>query len=492
MNVSSAGLLYTGILKVPSINTTCCLRGYRAAALESTVEIRTVGLWDDFRVSLGGAEEPNRNSSIILLVHVDVDFLLSAAYIHRTLMPKSGGAVVWLPSISSSAKDFSFTKYYYMLAEIVEGSFNASVGQRLPGQVLPNSSTLSHITEIVSVMQAVAVFGTGIYLRYVRARRQIEKHALNRQTSQAKELTREDLLRKLGAWTGVGISYNAGIVLLGLQEICIMLMTVYYFHWISHLLKLAFIVAFITSADILFDDVAEEGGGSFELPKLGSLNYRRTTFRLICVIMAITWFLSRKNPMIWILHNIMASIMCVALIADISLPSMVVICLMAVLLAVYDLFMVFITPRFTADGVSVMESAVLGADGEVMPMVMYTPKFPSLTMYPRCASLRSGFLGLGDIIIPGIVGSYCANFDSMRMQGSCMKTSHLALLAYTLGLMTTYVARELMESAQPALIYITPMMLFILLPAAAMLGIWSNFWNGRLSGEPNVAAKKRG
>ena len=76
----------------------------------------------------------------------------------------------------------------------------------------------------------------------------------------------------------------------------------------------------------------------------------------------------------------MASVICIGLIADLTLPSMAVICLFAVLLAVYDLFMVFITPIFTADGVSVMESAVIGVDGEVMPMVMYAPKFPSLTM----------------------------------------------------------------------------------------------------------------
>ena len=38
-----------------------------------------------------------------------------------------------------------------------------------------------------------------------------------------------------------------------------MLMTVYYFHWLSYLLKLAFVVAFTAAADTLFDDILEEG-----------------------------------------------------------------------------------------------------------------------------------------------------------------------------------------------------------------------------------------
>lgn len=38
-----------------------------------------------------------------------------------------------------------------------------------------------------------------------------------------------------------------------------MLMIVYYFHWVSYLLKLAFIIAFSTSADLIYDDLIEAG-----------------------------------------------------------------------------------------------------------------------------------------------------------------------------------------------------------------------------------------
>lgn len=38
-----------------------------------------------------------------------------------------------------------------------------------------------------------------------------------------------------------------------------MLMIVYYFHWMTYLLKLGFITAFALSADLLFEDVANDG-----------------------------------------------------------------------------------------------------------------------------------------------------------------------------------------------------------------------------------------
>lgn len=48
---------------------------------------------------------------------------------------------------------------------------------------------------------------------------QVEEIMHARETSKFKKLTREEAIRKLGAWSGVNISYTAGVVLLGIQEV---------------------------------------------------------------------------------------------------------------------------------------------------------------------------------------------------------------------------------------------------------------------------------
>lgn len=71
----------------------------------------------------------------------------------------------------------------------------------------------------------------------------------------------------------------------------------------------------------------------------------------------------------------MASTMCVWLISLIRMPSLSAAAIIALLLALYDFFMVYVTPRFTHDGQSIMESVAKGKQGEILPMVLHVPPF---------------------------------------------------------------------------------------------------------------------
>lgn len=71
----------------------------------------------------------------------------------------------------------------------------------------------------------------------------------------------------------------------------------------------------------------------------------------------------------------MGSTMCIWLISLVRLPSLSVAVVIAVLLALYDFFMVYVTPLFTYDGKSVMEAVARGTNGEQMPMVLQMPPF---------------------------------------------------------------------------------------------------------------------
>ncbi|MFH4984468.1 hypothetical protein AB6A40_011177 [Gnathostoma spinigerum] len=72
-------------------------------------------------------------------------------------------------------------------------------------------------------------------------------------------------------------------------------------------------------------------------------------------------------------------------------------------------------------------------------------------------------LGLGDVIIPGYLISFCFTVDF------AIVTRHMygivSIAGYGVGLFVTFAALTLMETAQPALIYLIP---FTLLPVVVL------------------------
>uniref|UniRef100_A0A1I8B0P8 Signal peptide peptidase-like 2B n=1 Tax=Meloidogyne hapla TaxID=6305 RepID=A0A1I8B0P8_MELHA len=146
---------------------------------------------------------------------------------------------------------------------------------------------------------------------------------------------------------------------------------------------------------------------------------------------------------------------------------------------VYDLFMVFGTRLLTTDGCSVMLQVVTGTDCQptkspdrefqpVAPIdITKLPEKLSLLFYmplladpmAECFDLqvekefKNVLLGLGDVILPG----------------------------YSFGMFCTFIALLLMETGQPALIYLVP---FTLLPIC--------FWGFFVDSEGTLGKMWRG
>ena len=117
------------------------------------------------------------------------------------------------------------------------------------------------------------------------------------------------------------------------------------------------------------------------------------------------------------------------------LPSLMICTTLLSILFFYDIFFVFITPLFTKvskahsfqryellvlnlslffqDGKSVMVEVATGGDtGEQLPMVL---KVPHLNANPLHACwIPYSLLGFGDILVPGLLLSYCHSFDLIK------------------------------------------------------------------------------
>ena len=87
------------------------------------------------------------------------------------------------------------------------------------------------------------------------------------------------------------------------------------------------------------------------------------------------------------------------------------------------------------------------------------------------------FQGFGDILVPGLLLSFAHSYDLLA--GIRYKLYWvITVTAYILGLVATFVSLFLMNSAQPALLYLVPFTLLPTILVASLRGDLNTMWVG--------------
>ncbi|MCI4377780.1 hypothetical protein PGIGA_G00207040 [Pangasianodon gigas] len=203
---------------------------------------------------------------------------------------------------------------------------------------------------------------------------------------------------------------------------------------------------------------------------------------VLCVSVSITWGVFRNDDRwAWVLQDTLGMACCLYVLKTFRLPSFRACTLLLTALLVYDVFFVFITPYFTKSGESIMVEVGAGPSDssthEKLPMVLKVPylNFSAMVLCSRPFLL----LGFGDILIPGLLIVYCHRFDVL------VHSSRVYFLAstvgYSVGLLLSFVCALLMNSAQPALLYLVPCSLLFSLTVALWRSELKPYWNGDMS-----------
>ncbi|KAG7456735.1 hypothetical protein MATL_G00239120 [Megalops atlanticus] len=206
---------------------------------------------------------------------------------------------------------------------------------------------------------------------------------------------------------------------------------------------------------------------------------RMLVLSAFCVAVSVTWAVFRnEDQWAWVLQDTLGIAFCLYMLKTIRLPTFKACTLLLVVLFVYDVFFVFITPFLTKSGESIMVEVAAGPSDssthEKLPMVLKVPRLNSspLALCDRPFSL----LGFGDILVPGLLVAYCHRFDIL------MQSSRIYFVActigYGIGLLVTFVALALMQIGQPALLYLVPCTLLTSLAVALWRRELPLFWTG--------------
>ncbi|XP_052021339.1 signal peptide peptidase-like 2B isoform X4 [Apodemus sylvaticus] len=206
---------------------------------------------------------------------------------------------------------------------------------------------------------------------------------------------------------------------------------------------------------------------------------RMLLLALFSVTVSVVWGVFRnEDQWAWVLQDALGIAFCLYMLKTIRLPTFKACTLLLLVLFIYDIFFVFITPFLTKSGNSIMVEVATGPSNssthEKLPMVLKVPRLNTspLSLCDRPFSL----LGFGDILVPGLLVAYCHRFD-IQVQSSRIYFV-ACTIAYGLGLLVTFVALVLMQRGQPALLYLVPCTLLTSCTVALWRRELGAFWTG--------------
>ncbi|XP_064469170.1 signal peptide peptidase-like 2A isoform X2 [Ornithodoros turicata] len=273
------------------------------------------------------------------------------------------------------------------------------------------------------------------------------------------------------------------IIIMFVVHMCVMLLMLYYFfRYLVYVIMFMFAMASSAALVACLEPLVRRINiGTRRVPKTLAfccqtpMEVREVVLLCMSFSVGITWIIMRHHEYAWVLQDLLGIVFCINMLKGIHLPNLKVLSLLLMLLSVYDVFFVFITPFLSANRESVMvEVAKGGSSTEQLPMVIKFPKL-SKNKFELCIPMKFSILGLGDILAP----------------------------AYGVGMVMTFCALHLMQNAQPALLYLVPCTITPTILIAWYRGHLYSIWNGvRLSSsaapatkdsvQDNVVAKKDG
>ena len=195
-----------------------------------------------------------------------------------------------------------------------------------------------------------------------------------------------------------------------------------------------------------------------------------------CLVVA-GWVVYRNTEHGYIFQDIIGGGFLCQIQRQLRLPNIRVAAILLLVMFVFDIFWVFISPLLFR-GKSVMVEVAKGGDtGEAVPMLLRVPSMAGMG--------GERLLGFGDIALPGLLASYLLRHDTLSKGGRrsfCSGYFAPCVVAYALGLVCTMVALAAMRMGQPALLYLVPATLGTTLFLGWRRGELRGLWDGVPSG----------
>lgn len=244
----------------------------------------------------------------------------------------------------------------------------------------------------------------------------------------------------------VTVHHAYGFVIVGSG----MLVLLYFFKdYLKYALELIISVAGAVSIVGVLDEInLGRRSRSINIPILGKLS-QKLLISIIISITIITVYFFSKN---WLISNLIATSYAYVMIKTIKIPDFKVGALLLSLVLLYDILWVYFSQYIFKE--NVMVSVASGLD---LPIKLLFPHTAPNSLPNSCS-----MLGLGDLVLPGIFLAFSSRFDQIN------NSNYLPILiiCYTLALIFCILILVIYQHAQPAMLYISPLLILGMLANA--------------------------
>lgn len=211
--------------------------------------------------------------------------------------------------------------------------------------------------------------------------------------------------------------------------------------------------------DFAFENVSCES--TISLPYIGIIKQKLLLIFTISASLVATYVITRN----WILNNIIGICYTFMVIKSVKITSFKVGALLLGLAFFYDIFWVFMSASIF--GGNVMVTVATGLD---LPLKIQCPHMQEMPRANTC-----GMIGLGDLALPGLLLAYASRLDNIQ-NSQYLKT---LMICYAIALTMCVLVLAFFQSAQPALLYISPMLILGMLFHAMSRHELKKIWEGR-------------
>ncbi|KAK9288813.1 hypothetical protein L1049_017278 [Liquidambar formosana] len=219
---------------------------------------------------------------------------------------------------------------------------------------------------------------------------------------------------------------------------------------------------------------------------LGEVSVLSLGVLLFCVAFAIFWVTNLQAPYAWVGQDILGICLMITVLQMARLPNIKVATVLLCCAFFYDIFWVFVSPLIFHESVMIAVARGDNSGGQAIPMLL---------RIPRIFDPWGGYdmIGFGDILFPGLLISFASRYDRLNKKGISGGYFLWLTVGYGFGLILTYIGLYLMDGhGQPALLYLVPCTLGLIVILGLVRGELKHLWNhgtdAPFSREPSVEA----
>lgn len=210
---------------------------------------------------------------------------------------------------------------------------------------------------------------------------------------------------------------------------------------------------------------------SIHLPLFGEVLVLSVVVLPFCAVFSILWAANQHASFAWIGQDVLGICLMISVLQIARLPNIKVASALLSCAFVYDIFWVFISPLIFHESVMIAVARGDNSGGEAIPMLLRIPRF---------FDAWGGYdmIGFGDILFPGLLVAFSYRYDRSNRKGICNGYFLWLTIGYAVGLILTYVGLYFMDGhGQPALMYLVPCTLGLIIVLGWVRGELDDLWN---------------